>query len=498
MRQQYTDSNRLLRTSRSSLYCYWGLALLMAALYALLSFFTPYYLDDWTFMGNWRDDAANQGFSWAGWWRYYTYIRGYDNGRIANALSPISTMISPWKDIFPWVTGLSVALTAVMLQRLATGSRSVLYLSICWILMIAGLPWNDTIFVRDYSLNYIWASAITLALLGLMRMACLSEKNGRVFLLLAILTAVPAGGWHEGFAVCTICGLGFLAISRKFRLPGRFYIILAVYLASTLLFMLSPGIMGRAANALAENHSYILKRPLLIVGFDCVIFLLLLVKRTHRKNEVSTGSILIKTLNSPLAIVSIGILVSGFILGFCSTNTPRSFFWPDMGAIALGLYLIRQIIGDTRPGSSEKKISSRSIFINTSTAVLVLLCTAQTVAVLVWQIRYERETKKIMALLDRSESGTVFYDITLPTKAPAYTLGIPVANMWSSKFHYAALWSYYLTPVIGVVPEELRNATRHQMESDTLRLRIPDYIDGEMVYPFVSECGDTLVYRAPL
>ena len=121
----------------------------MAALYALLSFFTPYYLDDWTFMGNWRDDAANQGFSWAGWWRYYTYIRGYDNGRIANALSPISTMFSPWKDIFPWVTGLLVALSAVMLQRLATGSRSVLYLSICWILMIVGLPWNDTIFVRD-------------------------------------------------------------------------------------------------------------------------------------------------------------------------------------------------------------------------------------------------------------------------------------------------------------------------------------------------------------
>lgn len=475
----------LLRDRRGSLYCYWALALLMAAVYALFCFFTPYYLDDWTFMGNWRDDAANKGFSLSGWWRYYAFIRGYDNGRISNALSPISTMISPWKELFPWISGILTALAAVMLQQLATGRRSASYLLTTWLLMIVGLPWLDTIFVRDYTLNYIWGAAVTLALLWSLRALC----RGRNTLVLCLLLAIPAGGWHEGFALTTLFGLALLAAARRFRFPPSFYAVAAVYLLSALVFMLSPGLMGRAAQALAQNdHSIVLKRPLVIIAIDLCLLLVLAGNRIFSKKQQATVAPL---FSSPAFIVSSGILVSGFLLGFFSTNTLRSYFWPDMGGITLALLFIREIIASPSMAFCRR----RGTLYYCALTLMFLFCTLQSAAALVWQIRYARETDEILALLDRSESGTVFYDSKLPLKAPFYTLGIPVDNAWQNPFHYRALQSYYLTPVIGVVPTSLRNATRAETESDTLNLRIPEYIDGHMVYPFVSECGDTLLYR---
>lgn len=476
------DTTGLLRHGRGSLYSFWGLALLIAAIYSLLSFLTPYYLDDWTFMGNWRDDAANSGFSISGWWKYYLFIRGYDNGRIANAMSPISTMFSPWKELFPIFTGCLAAAVAILLQRLATGRRSAAFLSFTWALMIIGLPWHDTLFVRDYSLNYIWAAALTLAFLFSLKHITRSPGIFGLSILLAFL----AGGWHEGFAVPSLCGLGLLMLVRRFRLPARFYIATAVYLASTLLFMLSPGLISRAVNEVSrDDNGRLLLRPLVIIVLDAILFTILFCRYLFKNSDRSLRNLL-KILGSPVMTVAGGIVIAGFAIGLLTVNTSRSYFWPDMGAIAIGIHLLNRILPDTGRWKLCRQWAA---------VVITLACVAQSVAVIIWQSRYAHETEEIMALLDKSPSGTVFYDTKLPEKAPAYTLGIPVDNAWRNPYHYRALWSYYITPVIGVVPTSLRTATKENSESDTLGLRIPDYIDGEIVYPFVSESGDTLLYR---
>ena len=483
----YSNNTGLLRYVRGSLYCYWSVALLIAVLYSLLCFFIPYYLDDWTFMGNWRDDAANEGFSLEGWWRYYHFIREYDNGRIANALSPLSTIISPWKDLFPWISGVLVACSAVMIQRLSTGRQSIFYLSITWLLMIIGLPWSDTIFVRDYALNYIWAAAVTLLFICTLKALC----SGRKVFIAAIILAILAGGWHEGFALPSLCGLGVLVLVRKFRFPSKFYIVILVYILAAFAFLLSPGLIARAGKAvLQDNHSLLLKRPIVIITISFLLFSALVLKKYLSKD----GKNLRRIFNSNLFIVGSGIMISGFLLGFFSTNTLRSYFWPDTAAIALSIYFIKKLVNT---GKSVSYRHNRRISAAVS-AVIILACTAQTTAALVWQTKYARETDEIMALLDKSESGTVFYDRKLPPKAPKYTLGIPVDNAWDNQFHYRALWSFYITPVISVVPTALRTSTRAETEPDTISLRIPDYIDGYMVYPYVSECGDTLLYRKKL
>lgn len=478
------DYTGLLRESRGSLYCYWGLAFLMATLYALLSYLTPLYLDDWIFMAVWRDDVdGGYEFSWRTWADYFLYIRGFDNGRIANALSPISTMFSPWKEIFPILTGICVAISAVLVQRFATGRRSIFALSITWILMIVGLPWIDTMFVRDYSLNYLWASAVTLIFLWFLRAVC----HGRKLLAPSILLALIAGGWHEGFASATLCGLALLAIIRKFRMPWNFYALVCVYLLSDLLFMLSPGLIRRAAEVVTTNdHSVVHLRIAAIIILDLFLAVVLIILSITGKSRKQRLKRLQSVFCAPSIIVSIGIIAGGFAIGFLSTNTLRSFFWPDLAAVMLAVRFIVEIC---------KMADLSRLAFRLGSIMIIAACIAQTIYATVWQARYKRETDEIMALLDKSATGTVFYDIKLPASAPRLTMGIPVSNAWHNEFHYRLLWSYYMTPVIGVVPTAMRNATAAETEPDTIGLTMPDYIDGKLKIPFISEKGDTLIYN---
>lgn len=431
--------DRLPRGQRGSLAAYWGVAFLIAALYATLSYVTPYYLDDYTFMGNYRDDAeGGYAFSWSAWARYYDIIRGYDNGRISNALSPISTMFSPWKEIFPILTGIMLSLTIVLVQRFATQRRrSTGYLALTWALAIVCLPWRDTLFVRDYVLNYIMASAVTLSFLWFLRKICREERPSRMHVASCLVLAIIAGGWHEGFSATTICGLGLLAILRRFRLPRRFYAATAVYLASTLLFMLSPGIIGRIALAAESEHPFPTKNIYIILLLDAALALLYMASRMCKGRRPN-----IMRLPASV-IVSVGITVSGYVLAFCSTATPRSYFWPDLAAICIAVWLTKRILDQLRQ-------EGRRFIATTSTAAVITLtalCAAQTLSVIVWQDRYRREADKIMELLSNSKTGIIYYNPTWPQEAPAYTLRIPVGNkIWSSPWHMGCLKSYLLTP----------------------------------------------------
>lgn len=504
---------RLPREHRGSLSTvspgYIFLALLMAGLYTALSMVTPLTLDDWTFMGNWRDDAGNTVFSFSGWWRYYDFIRSYDNGRIANALSPFSTMISPWKEFFPFLTGCMTAGTALQLQRFATRRSSTLFLAIVWAFMIVCLPWKDTLFVRDYALNYSWSAAITLCLLWLLLLGERDEwTSGRLFG--AIILAFIAGGWHEGFAVPTLCGLFLLVLARRGRLSLQFYSVSVVYLCSTLLFMLSPGMIGRIGNEFSTASHGVLYRQYALPALTLGLIFILLFTRSGR-------DLLKRTFNRNIIIVCCGIIIAGYFIAYTTVNTPRSYFWPSAACIIITVYLLSHL-----PFLGKKPL--RTVI----TLLIGAACTFQTVVVIIWQRRYTREANEITALLGKSETGTVFYDSILPETTPSYTLGIPVSNSWRNIYHYGALSSYFITPVIGVVPTELKEAEIGKAEplggSDSLYLyhghivgplpadfrtgnrlvpqhRKPGIGNGETIMlaiPFVTEKSDTLIYYRDL
>lgn len=426
----------------------------MAALYTALSLVTPYLLDDWTFMGVYRDDVdGGYAFSFRAWSDYYQYIRGFDNGRIANFLSPLSTMFTPWKELFPFLTGLLMPIIAILILPFreiepgADGKLKALLLAFAWGLMIVGLPWRDTIFVRDYALNYIWASAINLAFLRLLWLICDKERarhDTTWILIPAILLAITAGGWHEGFAAATLCGLGLLAIARRFRLPGRFYLLTSIYLLSAIIFAMSPGMVGRIADHTGLPVQFSSIRTYVILLIVCVLLVIHIIRITQRKGDWK-----LNRSDSTILTVAVGIVFGGYFIAMATVNTARSYFWPDLAAICVALLLIKRIAA-TGSRSSKSNPGRKRTF-SLISVLVALLCSAQSVSVIVWQDRYRKESEEIVNLLEHSETGIVYYDFKYPDRAPWYTLDIPTGNrIWFNPWHLRSVNIYILTPTIEV------------------------------------------------
>lgn len=413
----------------------------MAALYAALAWITPLILDDWVYLTIWRDNIGlSEGFSLKGFWRYISIIREVDNGRISNITAPLEFLFSPTKELFPIVTGIMVALSAVMVQRLATGKPNVLYLSVTWLFFILFLPWSDTLFANIYSYNYIWPGFITLCLLCALRRF---ETRGWQPLTFAgtLVLAILAGGWHEAFAAATLCGLGLLILVRRFRFSWQFFCVVALYLASALLFILSPGMIARMGSDIGRVFFFLSKAYFYILP---LLGILILVCLTFRKGRRALGSL----LTDNVAIVAAGIIIAGYFIAFTAGNTPRSAYWPNMACILLAGRILWKLDIRFRPAAAT-----------TLAAALLAICTAQTIAAIVWQKRYTEDYDNIMALLAKSETGTVFYDSPNPVDEPRYTMRIPIANIWRNPWHYAQLNTYLEKPTIGVVPTTLRDAT---------------------------------------
>ena len=496
-----SSHNKLPREHRGSfannIPVYLIIAVAAALLYSMLSWLTPYSLDDWTFMGNWRDDAGNKEFSFSGWWNYYEFVRGYDNGRLSNAFSPFSTLLSPWKEVFPILTGSLLSLSMVLLQRFVTGSRSSLYLVVIWGLMIVCLPWYDTLFVRDYSLNYIWSAALTLGFLYFLKKGETAGWSPRL-LILCLLLAVLASGWHESFAIATLFGLGILMLLRRFRFTIQFYSTITVYLTSTIIFMVSPGMLGRIQKTASDIVHLPYGRAWIVL---CLLFVSFLPYLITRRGRASIR----RVTGAPVVVTGLGILFAGYLIAILSDNTPRSYFWPNLAGVCVIVYLIANY------PSKMTRMMRRLI-----TTIIAFLCIFQTSIAIVWQARYADETAKIMDLLDKSDTGTVFYDLTLPQRPPRYTFGMPFANAWTNPYHYHALWSYYITPVIGVVPTDLKDANvsdewptdsksgrllykvhligPFENEDSTRNLKLPAYAGDYLAVPFINMRGDTLMY----
>lgn len=493
---------------------YWLLALLIATLYTILCCYTPFYLDDWVFMSFWKEFSNNDNsFSFTTWKDFYLLIRDCDNGRIANALSPISTMFSPLKELFPFLTGLFVVLTAITVQKQMCRKLSPLYLALTWAFMIVVLPWRDTLFVRDYALNYIWAGFFNIMFLCLLQRG---EKEGwkwPVFMV-TIISAILAGGWHESFAFASNCGLALFVLSKKFRVSTRFYIIFAIFFIATFAFYLSPGMILRTETHV-DGHIHLPGWKVKVTYiFLSALILISICTKTGR-------SIIRHSIKSNAVVVCWGIMISGLAIAMMSTSTFRSYYWPNLAAIALIINLIY---------AWSRTIRNYTAIKWGATIVLSVLCISQVLISIIWTARYTDDWKNIMALIEKSETGTVFYDSPNPYYAPKVTLGIPYARAWRSPSNMLLLYLYLDKPMLGVVPTKLKDATlvkAHPLKSPQgiylyegllisafegsdvnhdrivpfyreITVTYPDghILDGRLIaIPFINESGDTLLYH---
>lgn len=434
------------RINRESL-AYWGIVAIAVGIYATIEWLMPLRLDDWDFMRLYRETAGTDSFSFGGLLNYGATLREVENGRIANFLSPFSTLFSPWREAFPLFTGLMVGLMLAsgerMSRRYGTAAGRLPALALLWLLLLVSLPWKDNIFVADYALNYIWGAGITLLTLYLL---IRTESAGWSLPSLCLLTllAVVAGGWHEGFAIPSVAGLLLLALTRRLRMTWQFYAVTAIYLLSALFFFITPGMMERATEVVGRRIEDIWSRGYMrnyypVAGLLLTVIVLACFRGGRRA--------LARAFSNPFLIIGIGVMAAGYAIGLNSTQKARTFFWADVFACIEFVAIMRCLW----PWGCRlwHQVAGAGAF------AAVTICVVQGITAIVWTDRYRHEFDAVYPQISEG-SPTVFYDVMPPGIQPHATLGMSPYWMWGHTDSF--LWESADVDFAGVVPVEMRQA----------------------------------------
>lgn len=218
------------------------LLVIIGLIYGVFEWIVPFCLDDFMYINRWNYATDHEHFGIDAWVKFIKHNRAVDNFRIGNMLAPFAVYFQSTQLLFPIFTGGCVSAIVYIIKRLVAGmdtsENSFLYSTI-WISMVLCLPWGNLLFIADFALNYIWAAAINLWALWLLFKA-LETKPGKWRLLSLLFLSFIAGGWHEGFALPTLCGLAMLALVRKGRLSAVFFLFFYCLLAvGSILFMVA-------------------------------------------------------------------------------------------------------------------------------------------------------------------------------------------------------------------------------------------------------------------
>ncbi len=424
-------------------------ALCAGIVWGLMQFLTPLMCDDLAFMAQYL--ACNDGdpdFSLRALIDSALYNRAHHNFRIANTLAPFSTLFSPWKEIFPILTGLASAAIVWLSAALAAGKtpgwRAT---AVIWLFIMLFLPMRGGMFLRDFSLNYIYATAIWLAsVCWFIRLENAGTRNpGSVAG--ALLLAALAGGWHEGPGLTIIAGMAAYALIRLATRRGvssLWLCAIAAYAASIAAFLYCPGMLDRAGREIGTPSP----APLLYKIYDALMPILLaatlaaaLLFKRSRKRLAALAA------DPAFAVFAVSAL-AGALLSSVILPNQRAALWPQLAAI-IALFRFWKPLLERAP----RRLSA------VAAAAALVLCALHAAHSLSWQLRFHDEERRVMALYEASPTGAVFADVTMPEDVPPTTLSYPSKLLWTNALHYHQFRFLHPDKPLAVLPLALRDAT---------------------------------------
>lgn len=410
----------------------------------LMSLWTGVALDDWTFMSTWEEVNGDKSIGISTLYNFWSEIRQYDNGRIANVMSPVMGLFSPWKELFPIFTGLIMAGIVYAISAFAFGRKGTtpLTVALAWGATLI-LPWRNNLYVNDYSLNYLWGIALTI-LFVVYVVKNEERKWSPITFIIALLLAFIAAGWHEGLAISAVFGLFLLTVVRKFKFSPYWYALGVFYTGIAIWFYFCPGMLRRTNQELGEVAMGMNFIKYCVDFIPVVILLLTLIIELILS---STRKLLKETVRNQWFVFGAGVIVMGTFLSTIISHQPRSAFFPDIMALALILMLTAPVW----------RTLQRSGFNPYITLVMYLVIVAFFCTVLFWQNIFHNESEMILKKMEKSETGTVFLDIIPKDAPPVYTLKIPSNDIWLTAFHYWAMKEYFHYPYPAVIPMALNS-----------------------------------------
>lgn len=492
---------------------FYTVILTIAVLYSIIYYFTPALIDDLQFVSVYHGySGGSDSFSLEAWLEYINELRQNDNSRISNMMSPMSTIITPWCRLFPFISGIITAGIVWMIVKIVDykSRNKVVMAAIVWFMVVLFLPWRNNILVADYQLNYTYSAIISLLFVTAV---VKFEKQGwsTSKLLLMLVFAVIGGGWHEGFALPVAGGLGVWALTRRLKMSRQWYAVVVVFVVAALLFAISPGMLKRAVREVESPMmvNYIKFTADLILVFFTV-FIITVSVLWKRTREVAK-----KTFGQPVFLIFFTSMILSTLLSIVFDHSARTAFWPEMCAIISLLIFIKPVV--------ERWFEKRLIRVGVEICCLAA-CIAHACIIIHWQKIFYNENREILSLIENGER-TIYRDIVMPESVPVYTLYFPTRTSWITPFHYQCLGNLIGCEDISVVPVALADACVANSERidgdvnlyrkgdalwmypydglDTFHELFVDIVkdDGSEIFfhtayarHFVTENGDTLVY----
>lgn len=421
----------------------WLLLGMITIIYAAMSWLTPLQLDDLIFSSAYQELAGGTAPNLKGFVNYFLELRMNDNSRLSNELFPLFLLWPGTTWVFHALTGIMMGGIILMICRIATGSwrpRTGWVLA-TWAWLLLALPWRNYIFVADYTLNYIFSSAIMLAWALLMVKLAVSAQRFRGVMPWCgiVLFSTIAAGWHEGFVGPMWVGLVVLAWRMRVA-DTRYWALMAWTAIIMVIFAFSPGMIDRAGREVVGSESE-RSIPMLIVNtwlvsVTCAIVVAALLSRRGRKLLMWALSDQWILLMSVTTVCACGVCL-------LVKTSPRISFWPELTMLVAWqrfAYLKRWRIKGLK-----------SYLVGSIVLILILIQSAMS---LYWQRIYKLEHDKIISRVEAGEN-TVYYDVILPAAVPKATLYMPARIEFNDRFGLQCIGEYYHRQNFAVVPTVL-------------------------------------------
>lgn len=424
----------------------------IAAIYGVFSYLTPFQYDDLAFLGGYMSyTGGSTSFDMGAYVDMCREIRNFDNGRLANILDLLVVLCIP-KWLFAVITGVVTAGMFYFLTLFVTRQHASIRhvspfgtLAVIWAVSMVAFPWRNNILVPDYALNYLYATFVNLWFIDALSSSLHANRSQWAYIPYCLL-ALIAGAFHEGFSAPIAAGLAIYAATKRFRMPASWWMLCIVYAIGAVFAMSSPGIWLRAGRELGYTPSATWIQTLLFITPLASLALLLLILAAAIPSLRHRMHIPSRSMTYCICVVA---MVVSTAMCFILPAKPRNGWLPEVMAIVAVAPAAISLL----PGGFDRHAAVKTLY------ALIFAATCLFMAnVLRWQYFFYKQDATIHALIEQSTDGTVYYDVFPPEEMPKTVLFQPIQATWIHSFQIISVNNCDTTQrLIAVVPTALRN-----------------------------------------
>lgn len=429
---------------KSHIYIFWGIFILVVALFTFIYIVFPPTYDEWGFMSGFLEydtDADGHHTLWMGIRHMLFKYDRLNAPRLGNTIGPLLLLVPRW--IPSVISGIGVALSLWMMLLLA-GIRpgQIFKIILLSFMFVFAIDWHDHMFCLLYSFNYLLAVPLLLGAVYYFIYGAGNNKS-RLFFLALIL-----GLWHESYAFSFIAGSGLIMLLyKKYRNKNSFALLGGVVIGLIIYFSF-PSIWTRSSNEINLHSGFANLKYLFVWFIAFVAWTICFVRRKYR--------------NFSLSPLSVFFITSGIITIPIAVRT--SFLRVAMPAMVLGIIFLLQVLDIWWPRFMSGRSAKKPIL----SIALLLVVFVHLGAVAYESVRYNRATEELIAnvpLYPRGEKN-IFTTVIYPWDTTPLALRRPDVDMFvEGKHHVMYIKCFFNEGSLKFIPKELKDYKKGEGES---------------------------------